>query len=147
MAINSQPTSTSPQHTQFPNVMAGELTQEEKGKEQTLSLCTKEKTQPRQNMEERNTHAVRNGRRNRTLNSIQKSGEERQQPKSWVKPTASQNRGLKPQLFHIHSRNHALEAALPARQLYVRKMNQPPPARPCMRVNRPGLRAWMNRQS
>ena len=32
--------------------MARELTQAEKGKEQNLNLCAKEKTQPRQNMEE-----------------------------------------------------------------------------------------------
>ena len=65
----------------------------------------------------------------------------------WVKPTASPNRGLKPWLCHIHSRNRALEVALPARQLRVKKLNRPPPARPCVRVNRPGLCAWMNRQS
>ena len=101
--------------------MAGELTQEEKGKEKTPSLCAKEKTQPRKNMEERNTHAVRNGRRNQTLNGIQKSWEERQQPKLRVKPTASPNRGLKPCLFHIHSRNRALEATLPARCMHKTK--------------------------
>ena len=43
LEISSHPTSTNPQHTQFPNVMAGELTQEEKGKEQTPSLCAREK--------------------------------------------------------------------------------------------------------
>ena len=43
VAINNQPTSTSPQHTPSPNVMAGELTQEEKGKKNKLSTCVQRK--------------------------------------------------------------------------------------------------------
>ena len=135
--------------------MLKKVTQTEWGKNK-LSTCAQGKGHSPK-MEEGNTHTVRNGRRNRTLYGIQKSRVERQQPKSRVKPTASPNRGLKPRLFHIHSRNRSLEAALPARCMHktkkespdrcMRKMNRPPPARPFVRVNRPGKSGVVERMA
>ena len=45
-------------------------------------------------MEEVNTHAQSEMEGGRTLNGTQKSWEESQQPKLWVKPTAYRNHGL-----------------------------------------------------